>query len=105
MRSDGGVEFGSRFFSPLFSRADDAADDAKRVFFFHSLDPHLDRVEALLLDVRLLGVGDDDQGAAARGDSAVAVSGRREGEGGERGNERFRFFCFVVLSSRGAASE
>lgn len=51
-------------------------------FFSFSSHSYLDRVEALLVDVRLLGAGDDDQGAAARGDSAVFESGMFEEETG-----------------------
>ena len=74
--------FGSRLFA-----FDGDGDSFFPSFLFSA---HLDRVQALLLDVRLLGVGDDDQGAAARGDSAVwrKVEGRRE----EKKMSAFRFF-------------
>ena len=65
-----------------FVNADDALEQAR--FFHFPFIAHLDRVEALLLEVRLLRAGDDDQVAAARGDSAVEDLSRKRARGGNR---------------------
>ena len=73
---------GSRKFGSRLADADDALEQAR--FFHFPFIAHLDRVEALLLEVRLLRAGDDDQVAAARGDSAVEDLSRKRARGGNR---------------------